>query len=149
MNSKVCVDASFILKMVLPEDYSDKVHLIWTGWIEKRKSIHAPYLLIYETRSVIRNKIYRDELTLEEGIEASEVLREQEIIFYHSSVTENIAWDFARKYNRPTLYDSFYLAVAKEIESEFWTADRELVNSLNKKIPWVKSVFDQFNSKLN
>ncbi len=142
MNSKVCIDASFVLKLVLPEDCSDKVHLIWTEWIEKRKSIHAPYLLIYEAHSVIRNKVYRDELTLEEGIEALDILREQEIIFYHSSMTEKVAWDFARKYNRPTLYDTFYLAVAKEIESEFWTADEKLVNSLNNEISWVRYVFD-------
>ncbi len=142
MNSKVCIDASFFLKLVLPEDYSEKVHSIWAEWIAKRKSIHAPYLLIYETHSVIRNKIYRKELTLEEGITASDVLGEQDIIFYYSPMSAKVALDFAKRYNRPTLYDSFYMAVAKEIESELWTADRKLVNSLNNEISWVKSVFD-------
>lgn len=80
---------------------------------------------------------------MKEGIAAFEVLMEQEIIFYHSPRTSKVAWKFAKKYNRPMLYDSFYLAVAKEIESEFWTADRKLVNSLNNEIPWVRSVFDQ------
>jgi predicted nucleic acid-binding protein len=144
MNSKVCIDASFILKLVLPEDYSEKVHLIWAEWVEKGKRVYAPYLLMYETHSVIRNKVYREEITSNEGIAASEILRELEIILYHSPVTVKIAWDFARKYNRPTLYDTFYLAVSKEIESEFWTADQKLVNSLNngKEISWVRSVFD-------
>ena len=82
MNSKICIDASFILKLVLPEDDSEKVHTIWTTWVTERISIHAPYLLIYETHSVIRNKVYRKELTLEEGAAASEVLKEQEIIFF-------------------------------------------------------------------
>jgi predicted nucleic acid-binding protein len=143
MNSKVCIDASFLLKLVLPEDHSEKVHLIWTEWISKTKNIYAPYLLIYEIHSVIRNKVHRKELTLDEGIAASDVLVDQEIIFYHSPMTTKIAWDFATKYNRPTLYDSFYLAVAKELKTEFWTADRKLVNSLNTEIPWLKSVFDQ------
>lgn len=142
MNSKVCIDASFLLKLVLPEDYSEKVHLIWTKWINKTKIVCAPYLLIYETHSVIRNKVYRKELTLDEGIAASDVLVDQEIIFYHSPMTAKVAWDFAKKYNRPTLYDSFYLSVAKELKSEFWTADKKLVKSLNNEIPWVKSVFD-------
>ena len=143
MNSKICIDASFILKLVLPEDNSEKVHTIWTEWVTKRKNVHAPYLLIYETQSVIRNKVYRKELTLEEGITASEILKEQEIIFFYSPMTVKIARDFANNYNRPTLYDSFYLAVAKEIESELWTADRKLINSLNNEIPWVKSTFEQ------
>jgi len=142
MNSKICIDASFILKLVLPEDYSDKVHLIWNEWVAQGKSIYAPYLLIYETNSVIRNKIFRDEITSDEGREASRVLKEQEVIFYHSQMTEEIAWDLAIKYERPTLYDTFYLAIAKEIESEFWTDDKRLVNSLKDEIPWVKSVFD-------
>ena len=142
MNSKICIDASFILKLVLPEDDSEKVHTIWAEWVTKRKNVYAPYLLIYETQSVIRNKVYRKELTLEEGITASEILKEQEIIFFYSPMTVKIAWDFAYNYNRPTLYDSFYLAVAKEIESELWTADKKLVNSLNDEIPWVKSIFD-------
>jgi len=128
------------LKLVLPETYSDKANHIWTEWTDK--SMHAPYMLIYETQSVIRNKVYREELALDEGIMPSEVLRQQEIIFYHSPMTEKLAWDFASKYNRPTLYDTFYLAVAKEIESEFWTADKTLVNSLNNEIPWVRYVFD-------
>ena len=142
MNSKVCIDASFFLKLVLPEDYSEKVHIIWTEWVNKRKNIYAPYLLIYEIHSVIRNKVYRKELTLEEGITASDVLGEQDIIFYYSPMSVKVAWDLAKRYNRPTLYDSFYMAVAKEIESELWTADRKLVNSLNDEIAWVKSVFD-------
>ena len=87
--------------------------------------------------------MYRKELTLEEGITASEILKEQEIIFFYSPMTVKIARDFANNYNRPTLYDSFYLAVAKEIESEFWTANRKLINSLNNEIPWVKSTFEQ------
>lgn len=142
MNSKVCVDASFALKLVLPEDYSDKAHLIWSQWVNKRADIYAPYLLMYETQSVIRNKVYHEQLTLDEGTMASEVLREQEIIFYHSLMTEKLAWDFAKEYNRPTLYDTFYLAVAKELKTELWTADKRLCNSLNNEISWVRYVFD-------
>ena len=142
MDSKVCIDASFFLKLVLPEDHSEKVHIIWTEWVNKGKNTYAPYLLIYEIHSVIRNKVYRKELTLKEGITASDVLGEQDIIFYYSSMSVKVALDFAERYNRPTLYDSFYMAVAKEIESELWTADKKLVNSLNDEIPWVKSVFD-------
>jgi predicted nucleic acid-binding protein len=142
MNSKVCVDASFALNLVLPEDYSDKVHLIWSQWVKKRADIYAPYLLMYETQSVIRNKVYHEQLTLDEGTMASEVLREQEIIFHHSLMTEKLAWDFAKKYNRPTLYDTFYLAVAKELKTELWTADKRLCNSLNNEITWVRYVFD-------
>ena len=55
---------------------------------------------------------------MEEGITASEILKEQEMIFFYSPMTVKIARDFGNNYNRPTLYDSFYLAVAKGIESE-------------------------------
>lgn len=92
MNSRVCVDACFVLKLVLPEDYSDKVHLIWSQWVKKRADIYAPYLLMYETHSVIRNKVYRDELTLEEGEAAIEVLMEQNIILYHAQTEPELRY---------------------------------------------------------
>ena len=41
------------MKLVLPETYSDKVNHIWTERTDK--SMHAPYMLIYETQSVIKN----------------------------------------------------------------------------------------------
>lgn len=142
MNFKVCVDASFALKLVLPEDYSDKVHLIWSQWVKKRADIYAPYLLMYETHSVIRNKVYRNELAPEEGETAIEVLMGQNIMLYHARTVEKIAWEFAKKYDRPTLYDAFYLAVAKELKTELWTADKRLCSSLNNEISWVRYVFD-------
>lgn len=143
MNSKVCVDASFVLKLVLPEDHSPKVHLLWTEWIKEGYRIYSTYLLVYETHSVIRNKVHRGEIEPDEGTAASDALRELEVILYHSPLTVKIAWEFAQRYSRPTLYDSFYLAVAKEVESEFWTADRKLLNSLKMaEVPWVRSVFD-------
>jgi len=144
MNSKVCIDASFFLKLVLPEDYSEEAHAVWTEWVNKRKNIYAPYLLINETHSVIRNKVYRKELTSEEGTMASAVIEEQDIIFWYSAISVKAAWDYAKKYNRPTLYDSFYMSVAEETESELWTADSRLVNSLKVEIPRVKSVMDGF-----
>jgi len=41
-NEKVCVDASLVLKLVLAEEYSDKVESLWTEWIEKEIHIFAP-----------------------------------------------------------------------------------------------------------
>ena len=75
---------------------------------------------------------------------ASAVIEEQDIIFWYSAMSMKAVWDYAKKYNRPTLYDSFYMSVAEETESELWTADSRLVNSLNGEIPWVKSVMDGF-----
>ena len=142
MDSKVCVDASFVLKLVLPEDYSDKVHQIWSKWVKNGVDICAPYLLVYETHSVIRNKVYRKELTSEEGQSAIKVLMEQNIILYHARTLGEIAWEFARQYDRPTLYGAFYLAVAKELKTEFWTADKKLHNRIGNEINWMRSVFD-------
>lgn len=34
MNSSVCVDASLVLKLVLPEADSDRAHRLWRSWLE-------------------------------------------------------------------------------------------------------------------
>jgi len=49
----------------------------------------------------------------------------------------NRAWQLATQLNRPTAYDAHYLALAKILDCEFWTADQRLVNAAQSTLPWV------------
>jgi predicted nucleic acid-binding protein len=50
------------------------------------------------------------------------------------------AYELATQFNRPTAYDSQYLAVAERLNCEFWTADQRLFNAAHEQLPWVKWV---------
>lgn len=141
-NEKVCVDASLVLKLVLAEEYSDKVESLWTEWIEKEIHIFAPSLLAFEVTSVIRNHVYRGNLTEEEGEMAFEAVFALGINFKYPEMLHQKAWELAKQFNRPTAYDTHYLALALIEDCEFWTADKRLYNAVGGTLSWVKWVGD-------
>jgi len=79
----VVVDASVILKLVLPEDGSEEVGRLWRQWAEQDTEIAAPFLLAYEVTSVLRNKVFRGELSPEAGEAAFVASRAQEVALRH------------------------------------------------------------------
>ena len=137
MSSQVCVDASFALKLVLPESDSDRAEELWQSWIDAHTEIIAPLLFVYETTSVLRNRVYRKELTAEEGEEAFSFLTDLPVKYFHPTDLRQIAWDLAKRFNRPTVYDCFYLALARIRACPLWTADRRLYNAVKEELDWV------------
>ena len=63
----VVIDASILLKLLLPEKQSEAVRRVWGRWVEQDTEIVAPFLLAYEVVSVLRNKVFRKELPPEAG----------------------------------------------------------------------------------
>ncbi len=53
------IDASFLLKIFLPEEKSDEAEMLWSRWVEDHVEIIVPTLIIFEVTSVIRNKVFR------------------------------------------------------------------------------------------
>lgn len=139
-SSLVVVDASFVLKLILPEEYSEQVRQVWEWWVRKGIEISAPYLLTYEVVSVLRHKVFRGELALEEGEAALLAIQAQGILLLHTKGLEQVSWKLAKEFNRPTAYDTSYLALAQLLESEFWTADEKLKNALQGRLPCLRWV---------
>jgi len=63
----VVVDASVVLKLLLPDERTASVRRLWGRWVEQDTKIVAPFLLAYEVVSVLRNKVFRGELPPEAG----------------------------------------------------------------------------------
>ena len=140
--SLVVVDASFALKLVLPENYSERVRQMWESWVKEGTEVSAPYLLTYEVVSVLRNKVFRGELSPEEGEGALLVIQAQGIRLLHVEGLEQVAWDLAKEFNRPAAYDTSYLALAQVLDCEFWTADAKLKNAVRGNLHYLRWVGD-------
>lgn len=138
MNSLVCVDASFALKLVLAEEDSEKARMLWENWIKNDVEILAPPLLLYEGASAIRGLVYRKLLTLEKGDLAFRALQAQVVTISSSPEIHDKAWNLAKMLNQPKVYDCHYLALAELSNCEFWTADERLFNAVKKQLAWVK-----------
>lgn len=48
--------------------------------------------------------------------------------------------EVAVTYDRPTIYDATYLALAEFLKAQFVTADARLLHALGEKLPWVVSL---------
>ena len=136
---KICIDASLALKWVLPEIYTNRAQELLRGWITKEYTLIAPALFIFEVTSALRNKVYRQIITQEEGFSALNQIRHGRIELINTPNLVERAWAISEDLELPTAYDAFYLALAKEEDCEFWTADKNLVKILNRhKIRWAK-----------
>lgn len=138
MSFQVCVDASVALKLVFEEEESDTARALWTFWVNQNVTIIAPYHLSFETTSVIRNRVYLGKMSRESGQAAFVTMQNQHIQLLHPMQLAERAWAFAQQFNRPTVYDSFYLALSEFAGCELWTADRRLYSVVTHDLPWVK-----------
>lgn len=138
MNSSVvCVDASLLLKLVIPEPHSEEAHMLWQGWIRNAIRRVAPRLLRYEVTGVLRKKVYRKLLTDSEAEVAFERAMAFKIELLDPADLHRRAWEMARSLNQPTAYDSHYLALAEILSCPFWTGDERLFNAIHDKLDWV------------
>lgn len=134
---EICIDASFALKLVLFEPGSEEAYDLWESWLRSDLVIIAPLLLSFEATSVIRNHVHRGLVSEELGRRALDALEGLSIRAVHSEELHLRAWEFATHFDRPTAYDSYYLALANAAGCDLWTADRRLYNAVREELSWV------------
>ncbi len=133
MNSLVCVDASFIVKLLVPEADSERADATWTSWIANKTPVYAPALMPFEVTSVIRKQVQRDLITTDRGVEAVGAFAElaQDIMLIPAADLHTAAWSLADRYRRPNLYDAYYVALAESLDCPLWTADDHLLRVMH------------------
>ena len=134
----IALDASIALKLVLHEADSEAARSVWQGWAEAGEVLVAPVLFRAESFSVLRRKVHQGVLKDAEGEEAYDVLESLPIQLREPADLYRVAWQYAARFNRPTVYDSCYLALAAIAGCEFWTADSRLANAVSPHLPWVR-----------
>ncbi len=125
-DSQVCVDSNLVLKLAVPEEDSKRAQERWEHWARQGTEVVAPPLLWYEVTSVLRNRAHRGRLTLDESSEALEALLSLNVSIISPPHLHRTAWELATQLDQPTAYDAHYLALARELDCPFWTADHRL-----------------------
>ena len=134
---RIAIDASFLLKLFLPEKGSDQAEELWKGWIRESVEIVAPTLIVFEVSSVLRNKVYRSILDEEEAAETVRLLKELDLSLIYTGEILEIAWEIGSKLRTAALYDCFYLALPAFLGIPLWTADKGLFQVAKKEYPFV------------
>ncbi|HEY4722706.1 MAG TPA: type II toxin-antitoxin system VapC family toxin [Anaerolineae bacterium] len=133
----ICADASLALKLVLPEPDSRLARALWNEWREQRLTIVAPSLWAYETISVIRNRAHRGLLSPDLEEAALDVLQRLPVQLHRPDNLHRRAWELARRFNRPAVYDMHYVALAEMLGCPFWTAGERLFNTIQAEVSQV------------
>jgi len=136
---EVCVDASLAIKVVVTEADSDKADALFDQWASEETQLIAPVFFEVETDSILRQKAsLRRELTADQAQRAFASLRALPIKTKHSSEQRERAWEIAREFQFPTVYDATYLALAELRRCQFWTADEKLFKQVRSKLTFVQ-----------
>ena len=140
MASVVVIDSGVFLAGVLEEPLADKANALLKQLLAENIQIAAPVLFQYEIVAVTRKAVFQKRLTIEESIKARDFILAYGMMFHHDDSLLKRAYDLATELNRPTAYDTQYLAVAERLNCDFWTADERLFNAASSQLAWVKWV---------
>lgn len=134
----VCVDANLIVRTLLPGPFRREALTLFEYWQRKKIALIAPSLLAFEVTSTIRHLVFLKEIPLACGEEALANFLRMPIRLSTRRGIFPLAWKLAAEFSRPRAYDTAYLALARLLGCEFWTADEKLYNAVRDKFKWVK-----------
>ena len=134
----VCVDASLVVLLLLPDDRTATAERLWDGWAHRGTTPFGPPLLYAEVPSVIRGAVHGGRMTPQEGERAFRTFCRLGIGVSTNPELHVAAWELAVRHRQPKAYDTMYVAAAQAAGCDLWTADRRLVNGV--RLPFVRWV---------
>lgn len=135
----VVVDSSVVIKWFLPEDDSTIAETIEAQLEKGEVILLAPELLLAEVANILWKK--RSQLSEEEATRIIDSVISTGIWIVGIEPLIGEAYRIARQFNR-TVYDSMYIALARERDCDFVTADERLFNAVSSHEPRVKLLRD-------
>jgi predicted nucleic acid-binding protein len=142
VNGFVCIDACVAVKWVMPEEDSHLAVALYTRLADDNDAIIAPPHMTVEVMNAIWRRANRGDLTFANAEEAIARFMDFPISLAAPTGLYESAVQLARRFNRPTVYDTHYVALAEIAECEMWTADKRLLNSLGGRLDYVRDLAD-------
>ncbi len=141
MNTYLVIDASFAFRLMLPGPHQKRCQTLVTQWHREGYVLCAPTLWLYEITSALCKGVHFGQITRDEGQQALTLAQKLGVQLFPPDDAQTIsAFDWTMRLKRAAAYDSFYLALAKTLRSELWTADKRLVNVAG--VSWIHLMHD-------
>jgi predicted nucleic acid-binding protein len=131
-NRLLVIDASVavwvLIPVMVPPGISVGTRLI--AWRRAGITLVAPAHWLAECTSAIRGNVFMRALTAAEGRQALADLFTLPVELRPFTPALCLAaFEWSGRIRQKRAYDAFYLALAEELDTEFWSADQRLVNS--------------------
>jgi predicted nucleic acid-binding protein len=138
MTTPLCPDSNLFLKLWIEEPDSEAVQRLIAGWINDDRVLVAPSLFAYEVTSVLRSAAHRQRITAEDASRGLIEFRALDVQLLRPPGLHDRALALATEFQRPNAYDTHYMAIAEELDCEFWTADERLYNAVREGFPLIR-----------
>lgn len=135
---RVCVDASLVMKWLVPEEGSEEALRLYEHWRKDDVQLLAPALLDFEVGTALRQKIVRGLLNPDDLYLIHDFYRRLDLLLIHPMELIPKTLAIAASIGQPTVYDASYLLLAKEQGIDFVTADRKFYEAASPSFPTVK-----------
>lgn len=136
MNGMYVLDASVVIKWFSEEEYTDKAVKLRDDFFKGENELVVPDLLLYEVSNALRYNPNFDETDVVEAVGSLFDMGISIIVPTLEVIKSSI--DIAFSHNI-TIYDAFYVALAKEIDFALITADSKLYQK-TKDISFIKYI---------
>lgn len=138
----VCVDANLLIRLVVdPTELS--VSELWARWRAERRQFIAPTFLYNE----VTNALYRYQRAGTYSASAVRLMLRAALAtpfqLHGGAALHASALAIAERFSLPAAYDAHYLALAEQMGTEFWTADKRLANTVRPALSRVRSLGEQ------
>ena len=134
----VVVDATIVIKWLVDEHDSPKALALAEAWAAEGVRPAAPYLLPVEVANALRRRLLRDEITLPAAQRHMASVLDSGIDLLEPPGLHEEAVRLAYDRDVPTVHDAHYVALARHLGCELWTADPSLRRSFGGSLASVR-----------
>jgi predicted nucleic acid-binding protein len=143
----ICLDASVAVKLVLPEEHSDRAAALLADAVRRRERVISTHLLPIEANNTLRQRMRREGMSLDEARRRLEALLAFPITLAPTVPAQRRAMheralSLADRFELPAVYDAYYLALAELRRCPLWTADRQLIRAIGGGGPELRWIGD-------
>lgn len=136
----VCVDASVLIRWLVPQQADPFVYELVDGWIEDGVELVGPALLFSEVISVLRLQAHKGTMDAEDVDRIVWLFLRLGIRRIDNFTLYRRAFELATRFGHARAYDAHYLAAAEQEGCDLWTADGPLYESVRRELPGVNHV---------
>lgn len=134
----VVVDASLVVKWLVSEVDSGRAAQLLLEWARNRVLIVAPVMILTEVSNALHKKVQSNIVNISDVRRLLDRLSGLLLVDYIEMHERAI--EFASILGEQDVYDCHYLALAEQLDCEFWTADRAFYDAAHRQFPRVRYI---------
>ncbi len=134
----VVVDASIVVKWLVPEVDSDRAAQLLLEWVRNQVLIVAPVMILTEVSNALHKKVQNQIVNIGDVRRLLDQLSGLLLVDYIPMHERAIK--MASILGEQDAYDCHYLALAEHLDCEFWTADRAFYGAARERFPRVRYI---------